>query len=54
MTKTTAEYSNLEKIRLEKVETLRAEGIDPYPTRAERTHLSQDAVRVFEDVGISR
>jgi len=49
MTRTTAEYSNLEKIRLEKVETLRAEGIDPYPTRAERTHLSQEAVRVFKE-----
>ena len=40
-------YSNLEKIRLEKLETLRAEGIEPYPTRAERTHLSQDAIDTF-------
>ncbi len=48
--KSTIEYSNLEKIRLEKVETLRAEGIEPYPTRAERTHLSQDAIRMFEDL----
>jgi lysyl-tRNA synthetase class 2 len=48
--KSTTEYSNLEKIRLEKVETLRAEGIEPYPTRAERTHLSQDAIRLYEDV----
>ena len=43
------EYSKLEKIRLEKVETLRAEGIEPYPTRAERTHLSQEAIKAFEE-----
>jgi lysyl-tRNA synthetase class 2 len=48
MMNSTTEYSNLEKIRLEKVETLRAEGIEPYPTRAERTHLSQDAIRAFK------
>jgi lysyl-tRNA synthetase class 2 len=47
--KSTAEFSNLEKIRLKKLETLRAEGIEPYPTRAERTHLSQDAVQMFEE-----
>jgi len=44
-----AEYTNLEQIRLEKVETLRAEGIEPYPTRAERTHLGLDAIRAFEE-----
>ena len=44
-----AEYTNLEKIRLEKVETLRAEGIEPYPTRAERTHFSQEAIQAFEN-----
>jgi len=48
MDKSTIEYSNLEKIRLEKLETLRAEGIEPYPTRAERTHLNQDAIAAFE------
>jgi len=41
------EYSNLEKIRLNKLETLRAEGIEPYPTRAERTHLNQEAIDAF-------
>ncbi len=45
-----AELTNLEKIRLEKVETLRAEGIEPYPTRAERSHFNADAVRAFEAV----
>jgi lysyl-tRNA synthetase class 2 len=46
--KSTVEYSKLEKIRLEKIETLRAEGIEPYPTRAERTHFSQDAIDAYE------
>jgi lysyl-tRNA synthetase class 2 len=42
------EYSPLEKIRLEKIEELRAEGFDPYPTRAERTHNSAEAIALFE------
>ncbi len=45
-----AEYSSLEKIRLEKIDELRAEGIDPYPTRATRTHTSTQAIREFESV----
>ncbi len=43
-----AEYSSLEKIRLEKIAELRAEGIEPYPTRAERTHTSAEAIAAFE------
>jgi lysyl-tRNA synthetase class 2 len=42
------EYSSLEKIRLEKIEALRREGLDPYPTRAERTHSSAEAIAAFE------
>ncbi len=42
------EYSSLEKIRLEKIEALRKEGIEPYPTRAERTHTSAEAIAAFE------
>jgi lysyl-tRNA synthetase class 2 len=42
------EYSSLEKIRLEKLEELRAEGIEAFPTRARRTHLSQEAIAEFE------
>src|SRR5258706_328117 len=42
------EYSSLEKIRLQKIEELRAEGIEPYPTRAERTHTSAQAIAEFE------
>ena len=41
------EYSKLERVRLEKVNTLRAEGIEPYPTRAKRTHTSQEAIQAF-------
>ena len=44
----TTEYTNLEHNRLEKVERLRSQGIEPYPTRAERTHTSQQAIRLFE------
>lgn len=42
------EYNSLEKIRLQKLEELRAEGIEPYPTRAQRTHTSVQAIREFE------
>jgi lysyl-tRNA synthetase, class II len=42
------DYSNLELIRLEKLERLRSRGIEPYPTRAERTHTSMQAIRSFE------
>lgn len=44
----TAKYTQLEQIRLEKIERLRARGIEPYPTRAQRTHTSQEAIRLFE------
>ncbi len=43
-----AEYTSLEKIRLQKLEELRAEGVDPYPTRAKRTHTSRQAIAEFE------
>ena len=42
------EYNSLEKIRLQKLEELRAEGIETYPTRAQRTHLSTEAIAEFE------
>ena len=42
------EFSTLEKIRLQKLEELRAEGIEPYPTRAARTHTSAEAIAEFE------
>jgi lysyl-tRNA synthetase, class II len=43
-----SEYNSLEKIRLEKIEALRKEGIEPFPTRAKRTHTSAEAVAAFE------
>jgi lysyl-tRNA synthetase, class II len=42
------EYSNLEQTRLEKLQRLREQGIEPYPARTERTHTSQEAIRAFE------
>jgi lysyl-tRNA synthetase class 2 len=42
------EYNSLEKIRLQKLEELRAEGIEAYPTRAKRTHTSAEAIAAFE------
>lgn len=44
-----AEYTNLEKIRLEKLEALKKRGIEPYPTRAQRTHTSRQAILAFEE-----
>jgi len=42
------ENTSLEKIRLEKIKELRAAGLEPYPTRAERTHTSRQAIADFE------
>src|SRR5215217_754105 len=42
------EYTSLEKIRLQKLEELRAEGIEAYPTRAQRTHTSAEAMAEFD------
>ena len=42
------EYSSLELNRLEKLERLRSQGHEPYPTRTERSHTSQQAIRLFE------
>jgi len=43
-----AEYNTLEKVRLQKLEDLRAEGVEAYPTRAKRTHMSIEAIAEFE------
>jgi lysyl-tRNA synthetase class 2 len=42
------DYNPLEKIRLQKLEELRAEGVEAYPTRAQRTHLSTEAIAEFD------
>lgn len=43
-----SKYTSLEKIRLQKIEALRAQGIEPYPTRARRTHTSAQIIQAFE------
>jgi lysyl-tRNA synthetase class 2 len=45
-----SDYTSLEKIRLQKIEELRAASVEPYPTRAERTHTSAQAIAAFEAV----
>jgi lysyl-tRNA synthetase class 2 len=42
------ELSELEKNRLEKMERMRAEGIEPYPNRSARDSSSDEAIRRFE------
>jgi lysyl-tRNA synthetase class 2 len=41
-------YTSLEQNRLEKVARLRERGVEPYHTRAERSHTSQEAIAAFE------
>jgi lysyl-tRNA synthetase, class II len=41
------EYTELERIRLDKLERLRQAGVEPYPTRAERSHTSAQAMADF-------
>lgn len=42
------QYNDLEKIRVEKVNRLRASGSNPYPTRAHVTHTAAQAIAAFE------
>jgi len=42
-----ADYSNLEKVRLDKIKQLRELDIDPYPRRVERTHTILEATNEF-------
>ncbi len=41
--------SDIEKMRVDKIHRLRSEGIEPYPGRANRTHTTLQAIRLFED-----
>jgi lysyl-tRNA synthetase class 2 len=43
------EFSDLEKIRVEKIERMRAGGIEPYPTRANPTHTIALAIDALID-----
>jgi lysyl-tRNA synthetase class 2 len=40
--------NNVERERLEKAERLKALGVELYPARVERTHTTQEAIRVYE------
>ena len=42
------EENELIRVRLEKLERLRARGIEPYPNNYDRTHTSQEAITLFE------
>jgi lysyl-tRNA synthetase class 2 len=46
------DYTQLENIRLEKIEDLREQGIDPYPRRVNRTHTIAEAVENFEKIEV--
>jgi lysyl-tRNA synthetase class 2 len=41
-------FSELELTRLQKLRAMEAQGIEPYPTRAEQTHTSRQAIQDFE------
>jgi lysyl-tRNA synthetase class 2 len=45
-----SEFTKLELTRLEKLNNLKDRQIEPYPTRAERTHTSQEAIQAFEKI----
>jgi lysyl-tRNA synthetase, class II len=40
-------FSELELTRLEKLQKMKAKGIEPYPTQAKQTHTSKEAVEAF-------
>jgi len=42
-------FSELELARLEKLRDMQENGINPYPTTAEQTHTSQEAINAFTD-----
>lgn len=42
------DFSELEEQRLNKLEKLREQGIEPYPTRSHKSHSNADAIAAFE------
>ena len=42
------QYSDLEQNRIDKLERLRAQGMEPYPAKSERSHTSLEAIAAFE------
>ena len=47
------ELTELESVRLKKLNRLREHGVEPFPRRATRTHYSQEAIQAFEDASDS-
>ncbi len=43
------EHTELERVRLEKLERLRRAGMEPYPRTAERTHTAAEALKAFAE-----
>ncbi|MGB3328901.1 MAG: lysine--tRNA ligase [Thermomicrobiales bacterium] len=43
------DLSDLQEVRRQKVDTFRARGIEPYPTRATRTHTTTEALALFDE-----
>jgi lysyl-tRNA synthetase class 2 len=43
------QLNDIEKLRVEKIHQLRARGVEPYPTRASRTHTALQAIQAFEE-----
>ncbi len=41
--------SSLQELRRQKADELRSLGVDPYPTRAHRTHTTAEAIALFEE-----
>jgi lysyl-tRNA synthetase, class II len=48
------ELNDLQRARLDKLEQLRAAGIDPFPLRATRTHRAQEVLDHFESLAESQ
>lgn len=44
------EFTEQQQVRLRKVEELRQAGIEPYPTRSQRTHTSVEALARFQEI----
>lgn len=45
----TARLDSISQQRLDKLEKLRSQGIDPYPRRYQRTHSAQQAITLFQE-----
>ncbi|MGD8731503.1 MAG: lysine--tRNA ligase [Anaerolineales bacterium] len=48
-----ADWNKLEQIRLEKMQALVSQGINPFPSSVTRTHTTAEAINAFEEAGES-